>query len=429
MQSTFKISEHNQWEYSVKNEEKSWDFNKVDTKYNNHGVHDYPAMMIPQIANRLIGIYGEDKDTILDPFSGTGTTLLEAKINSNFKTAYGIDINPLARLIAKVKTTPINPNLLNNSYNEIINEFNLKKDNGVEIDFFNINFWFKDYIIMDLAKLKDIIKNIENKDVKEFFLIVFSNIVRKVSNTRNKEFKLYKMTEKNLENFNPNVLDEFSKQSIKSIKKMKTFYKTYNDCKIKILNEDSRCKTQIPSNSVDLIVSSPPYGDSKTTVAYGQFSRLSLQWLDFDKNLISSIDKTSLGGKPVKDIENEILQTNELNNIITTIEKENVKRAREVLSFYIDFYKCIQEFDRILKDKSTLCFVVGNRTVKNNKIPTDKILVELFKHYNNNYHHERTIVRNIPNKRMPKKNSPTNIKGEKVSTMNHEYIVILNKDS
>ena len=94
-------------------ENTTWDYKSVDTKYNNHGIHDYPARMIPQIANRLIETYGKDKKIILDPFTGSGTTLLESKLCQNFETAYGIDINPLARLIAKVKTTPIKPELKN----------------------------------------------------------------------------------------------------------------------------------------------------------------------------------------------------------------------------------------------------------------------------------------------------------------------------
>ncbi|MCS7073857.1 MAG: DNA methyltransferase, partial [Bacteroidia bacterium] len=42
--------------------------------------------------------------------------------------------------------------------------------------------------------------------------------------------------------------------------------------------------------------------------------------------------------------------------------------------------------------------------------------------------HIETIIRNIPNKRMPNKNSPTNITGKKDETMNNEYIVIMRKE-
>ena len=58
-------------------------------------------------------------------------------------------------------------------------------------------------------------------------------------------------------------------------------------------------------------------------------------------------------------------------------------------------------------------------------LPTDEITKTLFEL--NGFEHIETIIRNIPNKRMPKKNSPSNKKGETVSTMNNEYIVIMKK--
>lgn len=408
--------------------ESSWDYKGVDTKYNNHGIHEYPARMIPQITHRLIENYGNNKKTILDPFSGSGTTLLEAKLYANFDIAYGIDINPLARLIAKVKTTPINPKLIDNEYNNIIDKFNKYQENEVEVPyFFNIEFWFKDYVIYDLAKIKKAIFEIDDENIGDFFKVIFSSIIRKVSNTRNSEFKLYKMSEKKLKDFFPNVLNEFISTYKINYSKMIEFYQNHNDCIINILDEDSRKKTSIDEESIDLIVTSPPYGDSITTVAYGQFSRLSLQWLDFDKKITSSIDKMSLGGKPKDQVFDTILNSPTLKEISDKIKSQDEKRAKDVLAFFNDFYLCINEFDRIVKNNGLMCFVVGNRTVKKIPIPTDKIIVELFKLKNKNYKHIETIIRNIPSKRMPKANSPTNKKGKKVHTMNHEYIVIIQK--
>ena len=85
--------------------DESWDFRKADTKRLTHGIHPYPAMMIPQVAARLISRYGAAGDVLFDPYCGTGTSLLEAKLAG--MDAVGTDLNPLARLIASVKTTAI----------------------------------------------------------------------------------------------------------------------------------------------------------------------------------------------------------------------------------------------------------------------------------------------------------------------------------
>ncbi|MFH1440141.1 MAG: hypothetical protein ABIG89_06230 [Candidatus Woesearchaeota archaeon] len=378
-------------------------------------------------------MYGKDKEVLLDPFMGSGTALLEATLHKNFKKAYGIDINPLALLISKVKTTPINPETLKEEYKKLISRcnsdqktVNFKEKIIQKPNFFNIEFWFKPKVITDLAIIKENINRIKDKDIKDFFLISFSETVRNVSNTRNREYKLYRMSQSMLEKHNPNTFEEFMSKAEKSISSMEEFFKEHNKkCDINILAEDSRHLTTIPANSVDLIVTSPPYGDSRTTVAYGQFSRLGLQWLDYRKEEVINIDKISLGGIPTKDLKNG-LGSPTLKKTLDTISKIDPRRAKDVLSFYVDFDKCVQELHRVTKKGAFMCFVVGNRTVKGVQIPTDEIILELFQ-AKNHYKHHNTFIRNIPHKRMPKLNSPTNIVGNHAVTMNEEWIVIIEK--
>jgi DNA modification methylase len=82
-----------------------WTFAHADTQYLTHGFHPYPARMVPQIANRVITRYSKPGDLILDPFCGSGGVLVEAKLLGT--NSVGVDINPLAVIIAKAKTTPI----------------------------------------------------------------------------------------------------------------------------------------------------------------------------------------------------------------------------------------------------------------------------------------------------------------------------------
>lgn len=425
---------------SKRNHDDSWDYANADTKIISHGVHTYPAMMIPQIARRLIETYGKNAEVLFDPFMGSGTSLVEAKIHSQFKKAYGIDINPLARLIGIVKSTPIDSYLLQTTADRIINDIkndilaiNLGQKEIQPFSFKNIDFWFKPTVIRDLTIIKQHINAITHDDptiqdnLKNFFNVAYSEVVRQVSNTRNSEFKLYRMTESNLAKHNPDTLIEFKKRVIYNISQICNFTKEAKSCEIHVLNEDTRTKTSIPSNSVDIIVSSPPYGDSKTTVAYGQFSRLSLEFLGYEEKSVRNIDNVSLGGVTATNFSLE-LDSSTLRKEIAEIGLVDKKRAFEVISFYQDFIKCIKEIDRIMKVNRYVCLVVGNRTVKKIKLSTDIIMTELFTNLGN-YEHERTIIRNIPNKRMPKANSPTNIKGETLSTMNEEYIIILKKVS
>lgn len=417
----------------VKTKDVSWDFRDSYTKYSNHGFHTYPAMMIPQIARRLIETYGKNAKVILDPFMGSGTALLEATLHKNFEKAYGIDINPLALLIAKAKTTFISPEVLWNEYGKLIKKcetdktaVNFQQKKIEKPDFFNIDFWFKPEVITDLAIIKNHIDEIKDENVKNFFLVAFSETARNVSNTRNREYKLYRMNVEMLKKHNPNTINEFKDKLKKNISRMEEYEKERNpSCDIKILAEDTRNIISIPDASVNLIVTSPPYGDSRTTVAYGQFSRLALQWLGYDTKTVLDIDRVSLGGIPTKGLTHD-LKSPTLSATLKKIAEINQKRTQDVLSFYIDFDKCIEELHRVTKKGAFLCFVVGNRTVKGVQIPTDDIIVELFQS-RNHYKHHHTFIRNIPHKRMPKLNSPTNISGNHAVTMNEEWIIILEK--
>ena len=101
-------------------------------------------------------------------------------------------------------------------------------------------------------------------------------------------------------------------------------------------------------------------------------------------------------------------------------------RFKDVKAFLIDYKKSIDNISKFINKNGIVCYVVGNRRVKTRQIQLDAITAELFT--NNGFEHLKTIVRNIPNKRMPSKNSPTNVTGELELTMSNEYIVILRKN-
>jgi site-specific DNA-methyltransferase (cytosine-N4-specific) len=402
----------------------SWDFRGENTKSYTHGFHSYPAMFIPQLARRLIQNCSQVGDTVCDIFCGSGTALVESRLLG--RNAYGIELNPLAALIAKVKTTPIKPELIQRNYLFLLSSINDCRPEKSELPtFFNLNFWFKENVIYDLTRIRRCISAIKNKDIKDFFWIAFSETARYVSNSRNGEFKLFRMSNEKLNNYNPDTISIFKKRAENAVIMMKDFYNDVdNDKWVKIIEGDSTKQYDIKDESIDCIITSPPYGDSGTTVAYGQFSRLSLQWLDMIKDEDLHIDRKLAGGIVQKGIKDE-LDSKSLSKALNVIAERDSKRAREVLAFYIDLNKAMVQAYRILKKNKYFCVVIGNRTVKNVKLPTDFIVSELGD--NIGFSTVDIIVRNIPNKRMPLKNSPTNIEGELGKTMHKESIVILQK--
>ncbi len=407
----------------------TWDFANANTKLYTHCFHSYPAMMIPQIAGRILDEYmPKGSESLFDPYCGTGTSLVEANLRNI--NAVGTDVNPLARLIAKVKTTPISLDLLN-AYLSEFEQFTLEIKLGKKSlkpnipSFKNIDFWFKKETIYFLGLIRSFIDHIDEPNVKDFFSVAFSETVRDVSLTRNGEFKLYRLPKERIVNYNPDVLNTMLKKLLRNKKGMEQYLSVKRgNARSWVYGFNSA--TEIPNyiiqhESVDIVLTSPPYGDSRTTVAYGQFSKLSNQWLGLVEN--NDIDKEAMGGKTVK----EWVQFDykPLDNAIEKIAENDAKRAFEVISFYKDYLNSIRNVANVVKPGGIVAYVVGNRKVKGIELPNDEITREFFER--KGFMHLKTIIRKIPHKRMPRRNSPTNEVGKTDTTMNVEFIVILQK--
>jgi len=403
-----------------------WNFKDGSMKELVHGLHPYPAMMMPLIARTMFNEYGIGNNTVFfDPYVGSGTTLVEAQYYGA-KTAVGIDLNPLAVLISKTKTQNYDIEKLNFTISQF-NDYLSQSDIEVSIPEFSIrDSWFNQQTIKDLAIIRNFVFKIEDQNIQDFFRVAFSEVVRSSSETRNGEFKLYRMSKTSLAKFNPKAIEMFKEvlnRNYNIIKnsvydKTKTEISLYNENTLNTINHKELI------NNVDLIITSPPYGDSHTTVAYGQFSRLSNEWLGF--NNAGSLDKNLLGGKKIKDRNFDI---EELDNAISQI-KENDKmfnrdRSWEVVAFYNDYEESIKAVAPTVKSGGYVIYVVGNRRVRNIELPLDVITYKMFEKFG--YEHIVTHVRDILNKRMPSKASPSNAKGGQIPTMTQEYIVVMRK--
>jgi hypothetical protein len=169
-----------------------------------------------------------------------------------------------------------------------------------------------------------------------------------------------------------------------------------------------------------MVITSPPYGDSRTTVAYGQFSRWSNEWFGFEN--AKTLDKELMGGGKCREVK---FISKELSDTLSQIKSLDEKRYWEVVSFLNDYSHSIQNVSNTLRIGGRVCYVVGDRRVKGIQIPLDYFTAEMFEQCG--FAHINTIVREIPSKRMPSLTSPTNKVGNHVQTMSHEYIVILEK--
>jgi len=385
-------------------------------------LHKYPATMLPQIGIEVLKELNIKSGVLLDPYCGSGSSFASG-LECGITEMHGFDINPLAVLISKVRFTKISVKELaatkiifrNNVYEFLKDEKNIETLKRPQIT--NINFWFSKEVIDHLTVVKHFIDKILDENIRRFFLIPFSETVRECSYTRNNEFKLFRMKSEDLLHFNPDVISVY-------LKKLEDTISLYNYYYFPKLSETTHVNVQYSTfkpkdEYFDIVLTSPPYGDSRTTVAYGQFSTLSNEWLGID--YARKIDGMLMGGiKPKQNIKNGLIA-----DYISEINKVDSKRALEVSAFYNDLDNSIQKVAKSIRTGGKSVYVVGNRIVKNVQLPTDQFIAEKFEA--NGFKHLITYERALSNKSMPSKNSPTNVAGRTVNTMLYEYVVMCEK--
>ena len=263
-----------------------WNFSDAKTTYLTHNIHPYSAKFIPQIANNLIKIISKKNDIVWDPFSGSGTTALECVLEK--RNSINTDINPISKIIGIAKTTKLYPEIktelelkIFEIENKINDSYQLSKSTHSIPDIPNISKWFHQNAISELSFIRsqlDLIVTVEGKCI---FQTVLSKTVNQVSNQQ--EETRYASTPKEIpinftyKTFLTNFKKIFEKiiETSRKITKQNTHFFTI-DLRIPL---SKNLSLPIKENSIDAIVTSPPYPNATD---YHLYHRFRLFWLGFD---------------------------------------------------------------------------------------------------------------------------------------------------
>jgi DNA modification methylase len=410
-----------------------WAFAKADTTYLTHKLHDYPARMIPQIAQRLIERYSSVRGRILDPFCGSGTTLVESRLAE--RNAVGNDTNPLAVLLAKVKSEPID--FIGSGFDPSEFSSNLRKEHmqqrksGALPDpplyiLPNLLHWFKEPVARDLEFLYQRITDVKNQDIQDFLKIVFSDTVFRTSNIDHRSSRFIRILHKDkLEKLRPNVLEQFGKKLLDSTTRMMQYSRKLKELHIDnsitatVRKGDAR-KLPFLDEEFDAAITSPPYGEEKNTIGYLRWSKLSIAWLRLNSGALRESEKMALGATCTKDPLGQLdeVQSPTARKTLNEIAKKDPERIRDALPFFFDYSETMKELHRVLKSKSFYCIVIGDRSIRKRLLDMESITVELGKAAG--FRHTESFFREIPMKLIPW-STPTG------KTISRESIIILQK--
>jgi DNA modification methylase len=352
------------------------------------------------------------EETVLDVFAGTGTVLLESIVHHQFKrNCLGVEINPLARLIAKVKTTPGDIAELSNREDLLLRRIRTLQDPIPTPEFRNIDLWFSKKVQRMLSRIRFCIDELENDYCRDFFQVCFSSIIRDVSfadpkipppvilrpenfadNPVQKE-KAKRIMEKK-EKANP--LLYFKVAIDKNIKRLKQLneFAANGRVKAEIIWDDARTlsrgkltrngvmdksrQTRVRAKSIGLVLTSPPYINAQK---YLRTTKFELLWLGLmEEKEQASLDKNFIGTERIYSDEYRKLTLIEIpsaDHVIKDIFDKDPQRAAIVSRYFCDMRKVIEQVHRVLKDEGRFVLVIGNNTIRGSKVNNQKILSEI----------------------------------------------------
>jgi DNA modification methylase len=420
----------------------SWSFREIDRSemsYLTHSYHRYPAKFIPQLAARLIKENSQVEELVCDPFMGSGTTLVESIVND--RRTYGTDINPVAVMITKAKTTPIDPQYLEAQIytlkgtlkalliDENKHTLSLIKDDDSKAVFSSenkrIDYWFSEKQKHDLdIILSGIMIISRDENVRNFLLCAFSNILKGCS-------RLMKSVKPTIDK-NKTTNDAYSSFFLctqRMLKKNRQFWKLHEKNKKKVDcmvdNVDAR-KMRINDDSVALIITSPPY---VTSYEYADLHQLTAIWLRYTKKL-SEFKTKFIGSLKKKEMTDIKLYSDLGKTTVNELHLIDKREANRVEQYFFDMQKCFEEMYRVLKFGGRTAIVIGDTDIKKVKIQNADVFVQTMAKIGFNIYN--IIKRPVPNKILPLTRDQKT--GRFVATMKSdrlaypfEYILIMEK--
>lgn len=339
-----------------------------------HRIHSYPAKFPSFITTKALQYAqkrGVNVQVIADVFCGCGTTAVEAKRNG--KDFWGCDINPVAGLIARVKTHHYYDAVLARYYDWIVDDFRRtvpsSEDHARISD--RLRYWFEKDNIKDLIRLDQAIRRQTraHSPHRRFFLCAFSNILKPASRWLTKSIKAQLDPNKSPRG----VMEAFEDQValMRKANEENHFPATGQQIRIRTQNFLAASK---PECRADLIVTSPPY---VTSYDYADIHQLSTLWLRYASDY-RSLRRNMLGNQYGIEAP-EPADLKAVGSVAAGTYRdllgEDRRKAHSVARYFLDLDRAVAKCWRMLNERGMAIFLIGNTQYRNIRIDNAKHLV------------------------------------------------------
>lgn len=355
------------------------EFHGESSSYASHSLHAFAAKFPPQVPRLFIEHLTRRSETVLDPMVGSGTTVVEAYLLG--RHGIGVDIDPLALQICRVKTTRLNTGVAIDAGERALRRAaRLLEDRQATRRFLErlpeenkefIDYWFATKTQHELAALLLAIETERNEQARDFLQLVFSSIIITKSGGVSLARDLAHSRPHLDETKHPkNALEQYRLRHQKSAKALDELHLDHNG--IEVMHGDCRALL-LADESVHLVATSPPYANA---IDYMRAHKFSLVWLGQSLGFLSKLRSEYIGAEKVGDLP-EIHLPPKTKATIHALEARDTRKAAILRKYFIDMRAVLSEMLRVLKPGRAAIVVVGPSTMRGLLIDTPVCLAEI----------------------------------------------------
>ena len=325
-----------------------------DKGYLTHSLHPYPAKFVPQIPRKIMDEISPTGGTILDPFCGSGTTLVEASLSG--RSSLGVDSNELATRIARAKTHVCTGaeiatlRDLHDALAQVAFEYAAQPQIcPIEPripEFKNRDHWFREDAAIELGMIRRLLDDQPTNATRNIAEVVFSSIIVKCS--RQESDTRWRAVDK------PYALGDALRFMLTRLTSAIAAFADFSQATGEHANVGVRCAeasdlSHIASESVDTVITSPPYLNS---FDYYLYHKLRMFWLGIDHY---AAQKSEIGSR-----------------------NKHCDNGESAESFFQAMKACAQEMHRVLRSNGKAVIVVGDSIYKGELVRMDRVYTEIF---------------------------------------------------
>jgi len=355
-------------------------FHGQNSRYASHDLHSFAAKFPPQLPRVFIRGLTDPGNIVLDPMMGSGTTIVEAVLEG--RQGIGLDIDPLALCLGRVKTMAMDISSLREIANQVTLRANhlLSKGNEVEERLAHrfdertksfIDYWFLPKTQRELMALVLAIQDVQDMHSRRFLELTFSSIIVTKSGGVSKARDLaHSRPHLDKKKSPKNALEQFTLRLRKNLNSLA--HLKMNGSVATPIAGDAR-SMPIDEEVIDLIVTSPPYANA---IDYMRAHKFSLVWLGKSIAELSKLRAEYIGSERIKQMELEALPVGP-QAIIENLNKLDRKKAAVLQKYFLEMKTVLSEMYRILRKDAAAIVVVGTSVMRGMDVNTHQCLADI----------------------------------------------------